>query len=433
MNDYSIFERNHPVRTEQTFGIAFGRITSVDSKNRLCSVSTFMGAGSMNDQYIKNCQWLNLDTNAEGDEGTTVPRRGSIGLVFWIDGEPFIGLYFKPIKKGGIPVKGTEYAKLNEGDKVFSTMAGNRILIKTNGMIELFSKSTLSRTMIPLGSQIIDICRKYELTTDSGYMRWNLADKLTQQTLFEAEYARDLLRTFVVQEKKGGVSDDILQYIVAGIAGPGMDTVSAPVFEQTLKITGEMETFITPPVPSGTPIGFHSLIQPDGTVLVEVGPMPQFSFSLSPSGATEIAINQLLKITMTESGLFEIAGPTASLSLTDTGDMVAKNPTCEISAKSSGDMTISNPAVTVTITAAGELTLEAKQKITLEAKAGIDVKSSGPVNLEAMGPVSIKGQGEISLDGGTGASDYVLTYPTTLSPFTGAPLMPYSMTVKVSK
>ncbi len=157
--DDSIYESRHPVREEQAFGFAFGRITEVFAKERYCTVVTFMGKGSINDNYIPKCQWINLDSNPEGDESTSIPRKNSIGLVFFVAGEPFIFGFFKPLARNATTVTGSEPSKVVEGDKIISTVAGNKITVKSNGAIEIVSSNTLRRVMIPKGAAIFDLCR----------------------------------------------------------------------------------------------------------------------------------------------------------------------------------------------------------------------------------------------------------------------------------
>lgn len=94
---------------------------------------------------------------------------------------------------------------------------------------------------------------------------------------------------------------------------------------------------------------------------------------------------------------------------------------------------------TVTVNAAGAANVKAGGPANVEA-ASVSVKSQGTVMVEASGSADVKAGGKVTvkgsnieLDGGGGASEKVLTNPSTLSDFTGAPLMPGSSTVKASK
>lgn len=411
--DHSLYERSHRNRTEQAFGIALGRITEVFPKERFCTVVTFAGHGSMHDQYIPKCQWLNIDSNPEGDESTAIPRKDSFCVVFFVDGEPFIFGFFKPLSKGGKAVQGNEQSKVVEGDKIFSTVAGNRITVKASGAIEMVAKDTLKRIMFPTGSMIMDFCRGYSLRTDGGTIDWK-ADTL-QQTLYRAEFRKDLLRTFVVVEEKGGVDLTTMLRTTIGPAIPGVPGTKMPVYEHSIKLTGETETTVSLPG-AGAASGVKTTFSPEGSLNVKVGAIHNTEFDIGPTGAAKLSVNKI-----------------ATVAISETGDISVKNALSSAEISASGDITIKGPTASISISVAGEIKIDAANKITLEAKAGVDVKSLGPIAVESLGPVSIKGNGQVSLDGGPGPSDFVLTFPTTLSPFTGAPLTPFSTTVMVSK
>lgn len=430
--DASIYERDHPVREEQASGFAFGRITEVFAKERYCTVVTFLGEGSLNDNYIPKCQWVNLDSNPEGDESTSIPRKNSMGLVFYVSGEPFIFGFFKPLARNAVTTTGGEPAKLIEGDKVIATVAGNKITVKSNGAIELVSSDTLRRTMIPKGSAIFDLCRRYQLRSDGGTMDWG-SDSLTQLTVHKAEYRRDLLRTFIMTEEKGGVDATTIWKRQIGPAIPGVLGVQLPSFTETISNLGVYETQISPPSPVGTPIGIRTKLSPDGSYNFKSGPLPNFELDILPTGAAKVSVNSLLTIELSATGALDIKNPTCKLSMSESGDIGVENPLVKVKALATGDFEITAPGGSVKISNAGEMTFTALSKVKVDAKAGIDVTSLGPVNLEAKAPVSIKALGSISLDGGPGATDNVLTFPTTINAFTGSPLVPFSTTIMVSK
>jgi len=452
MTDKSIYEKNNRNRQEQAFGICLGQIVGVNVKDRTCSVSTFAGFGSMQDQYIDKCQWLSADANPEGDESGSIPRRGSMGLVFFVDGEAFIWGYLKPLWKGGTAAKGNEDPKLVEGDKIISTLQGNRIAIKRSGLIELYSSDTLRRLMVPNGARIMDVCKEYFLNCmNGGQMTWT-GDPILNTALFKAEYRKDLARTFMVVEEKGYVTEDILSRITIGPALPFYSDIVTPTYVQTISASGEVKVNVTPPLPEGSPSGYQSVIGPDGSVSILAGAAQTTSIDVSPLGDVLLNVNKLTIAKISETGKFSIEGPSAMFGMTETGEayflnLVAgasvgvlddgelsmKNRLGKIVISAKGDITVKGPTCTLTMNAAGEVVISAPQKVTIDTKLGVDVKSLGPINIEGVGPMSLKTKGVISIDGGTGATDFVLTNPTTISPFTGAPLVPFSTTVQVSK
>ena len=430
--DKSIVECTHPTRIQQSANIALGRIIDVDIKTRTCTVATITGMDSIFDKYIPGCQWLCQDANPEGDESGSIPRRGSWGIIYFIDGQAFIGGYTKPLGDKGTTLRGNESTTLNEGDKVISTLAGNQLTIKINGRIELYATPGLSRNLIPTNNKIVDLCSAYDFKSAGGLIAWSPRKDLS--TLWRAEYYNTTNRLFLVEEKKGFVSSDLMykKSVGPGVAGVPQGT-KTPVYMQTIGLSGETITEIHPPLPEGSPSGFKSTIGPDGSIEILAGAAQTVKVSVGATGAVGIDVNDLSSLTVSETGDFSYSGPTGYATINSAGDIEIANPVATLSMASAGDITIANAAVTISITAAGEVTISAPQKVTIEGQAGVDIKSIGPVNIEGVGPMNIKTKGQIMLDGGTGASDFVLTNPTTLSPFTGAPLVPFSTTVMVSK
>lgn len=445
---YTLYERLHRNRQEQAFGTCIGKIISVDVDNRLCTVATSSGVGSMHDQFIMSCQWTYPDANPEGDECGSIPRTGSWGLVNFVDGEAFIGNFFKPSGPKGTAKQGNEFAVLNEGDKITSTKAGNRITVKRSGLIEQFVKETLQRVCMPQGSQIVDLCKRYKLSTDGGYIDWK-SDTL-RNTTWRAEFAKNMLRTSIISEIKGNVTTTVIKRTYIGTALPGVSDVKLPVYAKEIDITGKTVTEVSPPTPFGTPVGYKSTVNPDGSVEILAGAAQTVSATIGTTGATELDVNKLAKITVSDTGDITAKGPIGTVSVAKTGDIKVTNATCEMSfaaagtvalkntvanlgMTAAGEITIRNNMGMITISPAGEVAISAPLKVTIEAKTGLDVKSMGPVNIEGIGPMNIKTKGQIMLDGGPGATDNVLTFPSTLSPFTGSPLVPFSATVMVSK
>lgn len=415
MLDHSPYEGFHEKRQEQAFGACLGVVRSVDAANRLCAVSTFLGDGSLNDQVIPKCQWLSLDSNPDGDELGCIPRRGSIGLVFFIGGEVFVWGFLRPLSENGNAAQGAESPTLTEGDKIISTKAGNRLTIKKSGLVELFAKDTLQRVMFPLGSKIIDICRAYNLQTDAGEIIWN-SNELLQTALYDAEFRQTVARALIIHDQKGYISPTLISKTTVGAALPGVRGTSTPSYVQTIGVDGTLTTSITPPGPEGLPVGFNSVVKPDGSISIKAGALQTTEIGVDLQGAVKLSVNKI-----------------SEASISAAGDVLVKNALSKIAITSSGDITVTSGTATLKIAVSGEVTLDTVNKITLSPKAGLDIKSLGPVNIEGVGPMNIKTKGIINIDGGTGASDFVLTNPTTLSPFTGAPLAPFSTTVKVSK
>lgn len=415
---YSLYERGNQRRNEQSMGLCLGKITDVNAAERTCTISTMFGSGSMNDQYVKGVQWLSSDVNPEGDESGSIPRRGSLCMVAFIEGQPFIIGFFRPVTYGGSAASGMEGPTLQEGDKAISTRSKNWVRVAISGLIELVSSTTLQRVMIPIGSKIVDVCRYFILRTDGGSIDWGTEDALLQSTKYTAEYRKDLARSSILVEQKGYVSSDTISRSSVGVGIPGVKDVTLPSYNRDVKITGEVITTVTPPSPRGAPVGYKSTISPDGSVELKFGALQTTTAKVSTMGAVELSVNKIATAKISESGEVSVENKLASIKMTATGDITIKGPTS-----------------TITVSAAGEVKVDAAAKLSLAAKAGVDIKSTGgDINVESVtGNISVKATtGQISIQAGGMPLEAVLTTPTTLSPFTGAPLMPGSKTVMVS-
>lgn len=276
-----------------------------------------------------------MDSNPQGDEATSIPRKGSTGLVFFIDGEPFIFGFFRGMssEQGAGAVGGNEYKGV-EGDKVFSTIGGNRIVIKRSGLIEVKSKETLKRIYMPTDSQLIDICRNYKLMADGGFQKWTTTSPLNT-TKYAAEYRMNMARFFVLYDEIGNVDATTVFRRTAGAAFPAVEGVSASVFKHEIKITGENTLQITPPGGIG---GVNVSIKPTGAISIGTGlaPINQFALDVSPDGSTTVSVNKQGTVTIDKLGAIKAENKLGSIALSEVGDIDIKNKLSSISMSAAG-------------------------------------------------------------------------------------------------
>lgn len=246
----SIYERGNAARSDTANGQALGRIVSVDINRRLCRVKTFHGPSHLVDLDLKNVQWIDMDTNAEGDEATAIPREKSIGIVTFIEGEAFVHGYINAMKGADGAITGNETAALVRGDKIIATKAGNRILVRANGALEFISKTTLKTTFIPTDSRIITLCRNFNFKADGGTIDWETDD--VGQTLYKAEYRANLARTTVMLEKRGAVDATTIFTQEIGPGIPGTPGVPAALYKKEYGIDGSTKETVGPAVPTRT-------------------------------------------------------------------------------------------------------------------------------------------------------------------------------------
>lgn len=406
-------------------GVCLGRISAVDAQRRFCEVKTFFGPPNMVDLHLRDVQWLALDANPEGDESTSIPRVGSTGLVFFIQGQAFIWGYFRATKPGTGATTGKEQSILNQGDKIIATVGGNRIVVKKSGLIEIHSQESLKTIYFPKEGLLADICQQYSFQNDGGKVTWERLNALNE-TLHTAEYRRDMARTTLVYEERGKVDTTVVKRVSIGPGIPGVNGVQFPVFMYEIDLTGQVTCEVGI---AGTGVSFE--VTPFGDFLMK---NILASVNMSKTGDWEFK-TPTATLKMTATGDIEAKGPVAEAKMALNGKIEVKNPLSKVIIDSSGDIKIEAPAAKLSISSAGKVDVEATGKVTVDSKAGVDVKSIGPVKVEALGKATVSAL-EIALDGmgsgGSGAIHGVLCNPLTVSQFTGAPLMPFSTTVKVS-
>ena len=278
--DSSLYERSHQGRSYLSNGQALGRIVSVDIEKRLCRVKTYHGPQHLIDLDCNNVQWIDQDTNGQGDESTSIPREGALCVVVFIEGEAFVHGYINALSDGSGAVTGNETAALVRGDKIISTKAGNRIIIRANGALEFISKATLKTTFIPTDSRIITLCKNFNFKSDGGFIDWQGDD--VGQTLHAAEYRANILRSSVMLEKRGNVSAATIYTREIGPGVPGTPGIPAALYKKEYGIDGSTKETVGPAVPTRTTemavdgsikhdmFGDYSILSKLGKFLVEL-------------------------------------------------------------------------------------------------------------------------------------------------------------------
>ena len=444
----SIYERKHRSRTEKAFGVCLGQITKVFADERLCEVRTFSGAGSLNANVIKKCQWLSWDANPKGDESTNIPRRGSLCLVIYVDGEPYIIGYLRGLNGKLGAVTGKEEPCV-EGDKVLSNVGGNKIKLSANGLIEFVSKATLKVLMFPTTSLLNILCRNFQMQSDGGYVEWSSQDDTS--TLYTGNFRNGLANTFVVQEQKGFVTSDIMRR-VAVQTGVG----DLPVYEETIALTGEVvRTVGAPGVPMHTftqdatgafsteTNTYKAAVEATGAFTIENGAGNGMSLSVDPVGAISLTngAGNGLSLSVDATGAIDLSngagnGFTASVAATGDTDLTF-GPTVTASISSSGEISLETTAFQLSVSSSGNLTITAQGKVDLTATQGLTTTvQQGDCQIICLGGKAVISSTNIALDGaggnGAGATGKILLAPTTIDPFTGTPLGPGSNTVTCS-
>lgn len=288
----------------KTSGIAMGYITRVYPESRTCEIKTFAGNPENCDNHIPNAQWLSLDAHPDGDESTSIPKSGAICLVFFVSGQPFVWGFLNPINKDGGAVNTDQEISakevLNEGDKAMKATAGNRLILRAHGEVELVSTETCKIMLFPEDEELISIiCKNYELATDGGQIDWKIDEN--DKTKYNAQYNDDLKESNALIDEIGTVDPEdesiIFRRTVLNDVGE--------VFTQTINNDGEFTEFIRARLKDD---GYLKNIKPDGTekmviggkLIIEKKPDGSMSiksnsnkavFNILPSGETSLSVN----------------------------------------------------------------------------------------------------------------------------------------------
>ena len=356
---------------------ALGRIVDVDIANRRCRIKTIGLKGKTDDHDIPDVKWITTDGGSGGAEDTSIPKIGQIGVILYINNQPYIVGYYRSLNLAPQDVPpdtetDPQEALLNQGDRILKTIAGNSIILRSGGSIEIQS-TALCRTYWLPTNVMNSVCGNYELETDGGFMSWEL-DKDTSATTL-SYFIQDNQQPTNVIDAQYGTSD----------LGNVVDVTIGEVNKEDFEFTNEK---------------VHLQVQPDGSILIEIGNI------LSGTPKAKLTINALTGDTVYETE----------------GNMTQK-------IKGNLAMTITG---NVTETVSGNVTQTVTGKMKSDVTGDVTVKAGGAAKVESGAKATIKGASGVDIDGGGGAVGQALVFPQALSDFTGAPVMPGSSTVNVS-
>lgn len=245
-------------------------------EDRMVEVKTFLGRGQRNDNHIPKCQWINLDAHPDGDSTAVIPRVNSYCMVFYVDGEPFCFGFFSPLTDTGTAFTGEEAEDLNEGDRVFKTIGGNKIILRAHGEIQIESNATCRTIYFPDNSLINTVCKNLEVLTDGGTIEWNNVDD-QNNTYYKAEYRDNVSRANIIIVERGEVGGGLISSYAVGV-GSKDGGLASTTYKQTIKKDGSMEFEV------GTK-GLHVTATPDGTTAITSGTT---KINIAPGGAVTI-------------------------------------------------------------------------------------------------------------------------------------------------
>lgn len=425
-----IYENGGQYKEENDVGMSYARVLSVSADNRNCEIITF-GAG-LSDKYFPEAQIISMDTGREGDEFISIPRRGALCIVNILGCQAYILGFIRPNSVSGAPIWGNEI-QLRQGDKLIGTKAGNRLTVRSNGLIEVLAvKGGLQTVWSPSDDSITELCSNKITTSSAGKESWEV-DLETSLCRHRQLFKKDVAQTSVIIEERGhtagfgldGLVDPILYKQSMGTLPPGLSDIPITQFYREIDIFGVRKTYIGPTT-AGITTGFEKIEDGFlGSLEYNIGVAKQVHLEADGlTGDTLLNLFKLINLEMTPSsgggvilktplmsleiepsggykftnGVGTLPGAeVSSLSVSPVGALTFKNNIAEASIAESGDISIKNKTVEIGVTATGDTSI-----ISTSKAYAIEAKGSGEISATDQMKGALKiAQGKVALGGAT--------------------------------
>jgi hypothetical protein len=296
----SPFESQSSYKQETNNKLSWGRITRVFPEQRMAEVKTYGQQGMTNDLHIAKCQWLSSDAHYEGDETSVIPRINSFCVVAFIDSEPIIIGFFKPLSEAGDASTGKKLEAGNEGDKIITTVAGNKIILRSSGEIQIESTPGCRSTWFPQEDLLNHLCRNYEFRTEGGTIDWVNIDRKRKYTYLRKETRDTSNRKNIILEESGTVNADDTSIIYKKRIGAGNNTdggINKIVHTVQVKNTGETDILIAT---ADSQAGYKLNIKPSGQTSLNIA--DKAKLNIEPSGKTNYNVAGKANVSIEPSG-----------------------------------------------------------------------------------------------------------------------------------
>lgn len=236
---------------------ALGRVVDVDPINRRCRVKTIgqqgpkgisrgVGLGT-DDHDIPDVQWITTASSDAGAEDTSIPFVGQIGVLIYINHEPYLVGFFRTLQPAPQDVPSTETtnplsALITQGDRLISTIGGNYVILRSGASIEVVSTALCRTYWLPTTNLITSVCGDNELTTDGGFQNWT-RDQTTDATLFERLAWDNLTPTNATYTQEGTSDSGAIFRKTAGALDENNE-ISEPTYDHQIDPTGKESKII---------------------------------------------------------------------------------------------------------------------------------------------------------------------------------------------
>jgi len=329
---------------------ALGRVVDVDVTNRRCRVKTLgmqspklmsgKGTGTGTDDHdIPDVQWITTSASDAGAEDTSIPQVGQLGVLLYINHEPYLIGFFRALQPQGTGEESGPLEDLvTQGDRILTTIGGNSVILRSGGSVEVKS-TALCRTYWLPSNILSSVCQEWELSTDGGFTQW-VRDKTNNDTLLEFFIQDNQQPTNCIDLQLGNSDNgNTLDFVMGEVDGDTFDFVS-----QKISLS----------------------IDPDGTLTVNVGIGNKATLVIDANTGDTTFTTQG-NLTQTVQG---------NVSQTVQGN-VTQNVTGDVSATISGKMS-STVTGEVDITTSADATIKASGTVDVEApKIKLNGEASG--------------------------------------------------------
>ena len=424
----SIFEQGSAYKDENDAGLSYARIISVSADKRNCEIITW-GSG-LSDKYFREAQIVAMDTERDGGEAISIPRKNSLAIVAIMGSQAFILGFIRSNSVDGAPIWGNEI-QLRQGDKLFTTKALNRLSVRSSGLVEaVAAPGALQTIWSPKDKSINEVCRDKITLASGGKHEWRY-DLNTTLCREKKLYKKDGAQSSVIIEERGHtagfspakIADLVLYSQRMGTLPPGLPDIPVTQFFREIDIFGLRTTYIGPTT-LGVTTGFSKIedgllahlqysigaakqvsLKADGLLGdVNLDLLKLIKIDMTPSSGGGFALKTpLMNIAIEPSGAYTITNGMGSLpgaevsaiAVSPLGAFSIRNKIAEVSIKETGDISLKNKTVSAEFTATGDT------KISNVAK-GYDIAATaaGEVSVTTLTKAGIKmGQGKVALGG----------------------------------
>ena len=221
---------------------AYCRVLSVNKEDRTVACTTFGPPGSFaHDLYLEKAKMLGMSNHANGAESVHLPEAGAIGIVHFVESQPYILGFLNPDDPDqvGTDVSGfnTNRTKVNAGDIMLYQKLKNFIAIRNSGVIEIESSPQLKTYYLPERGELSTFCLNYDFQCNGGAVTWLTTDK-QKTTKLTAVIKDQVGATKVIRIEGGNVDNDAIMTLKTG-APNDQQGIDNPNFSLEIKDSGE--------------------------------------------------------------------------------------------------------------------------------------------------------------------------------------------------